>query len=167
MHVVPLRLSRADDGCETFLQSGGREGGNLDGALVNGATALAVDGRRRDDGGADSLGVCGENDLVNIAVQSVVREVQEAVNVADVVVFLVWDRGLPETFMFRVILWSNCQAFWGNRYGRTGVLGIYPLQNARAGYVYPKTRPLRRMSLREALSNGFGGRLVISRVGSI
>lgn len=102
--VVPLSLPRRDNGSKPLFERRLRQSGDLDRAAVYGSAALAVNCRRADDGNADSGRVRGENHLVNIAVEGLVREVKNAVDVADVVIILVGEGGLTVALVLVVVL---------------------------------------------------------------
>lgn len=152
MHIVPLRLTRRDDRREALLERGFGEGGDLDGALVDGPAALAVDCGRGDDGGADGGGeVRGEDDLVDVAVDGLVGEAEQAVDVADVVVVLLREGGLAVAFVLLVVLSAPCVL--DKTTGRKGYCS-YPLQNSRARDVKPEAGLLRSVALGETLRDG-------------
>ena len=103
VHVVPLGAS-ADDGRRAVLEGPARELGDLLAAGVDGPAAGAVDGGRAEDGDAHGGGVGREGDLVDVAMEGVVREVEDTVDVLDVGVLLLGERGLAVALVGFVVL---------------------------------------------------------------
>jgi hypothetical protein len=107
---------------------------------------LTVDCRRADNVGLDHIAVLNtslEHDLVNIAVESRIRQAGKLVHASPVVVFLV--RPLAESVVF----------------------AIFPGQDASASSVQPVAGLLLGVAGANALGDGFGGTLVVRGVGGV
>jgi hypothetical protein len=107
---------------------------------------LTVDCRRADNVGLDHVAMLNaslEHDLVNIAVESRIRQAGKLVHTGPVVVFLV--RPLAESI----------------------VLAVFPGQDASASSVQPVAGLLLGVAGADALGDGFGGTFVVRGVGGV
>jgi hypothetical protein len=107
---------------------------------------LTVDGRRADDIGLEHIAILVaslEHNLVDIAVESRVREVGELVHASPVVVLLVGP--LAESV----------------------VLAVFPCQDTSATGVQPVAGLLLGVAGANALSNGLSGTLVVRSIGRV
>lgn len=89
--LVPDVLALADEEALLALEHGGGQPVGLDALLVAGAAAGPVDGGRADDGDLHAGGVVlagVDDDLVDVAVEGVVGEVEQLVDAVPVVVLL-------------------------------------------------------------------------------
>jgi hypothetical protein len=108
--------------------------------------ALTVDSRRADDVGLEHVAILVtslKHDLVNVAVESRVREVGELVHASPVVVLLVGP--LAESV----------------------VLAVFPCQDTSATGVQPVAGLLLGVAGANALSNGLSGTLVVRSIGRV
>lgn len=109
MDVVPLGAPRADDGGEALAEGEPHHVVDLDGARVAGPAAGAEDARWAHYGGLDGGGRGAQDDLVDVAVDGVVRHGGcDLDDVGDVVVLLVRVGRLALTFLLDVALWRGC-----------------------------------------------------------
>lgn len=108
--------------------------------------AHTVDSRRADDVGLDHIAILVtslEHDLVNIAVESRIREAGKLLHAGPVVVFLVGP--LAESV----------------------VLAVFPGQDTSASGVQPVAGLLLGVAGANALGNGFGGTFVVRGIGGV
>lgn len=134
VYVIPFGLALADERREAFPQGHLDEGRDLDRMLVAGTRALAEDERGADDGRLDRVGNGSLDNLVDVSVGGSVVEVEDAVDVVDVVVFLVRQ----------------------GRLALSAVDDVVPGQDACAGEVNPVSGLLGRVALFQALGDGGG-----------
>jgi hypothetical protein len=108
--------------------------------------ALTVDSRRADDVGLEHVAILVtslKHDLVNVAVESRVREVGELVHASPVVVLLVGP--LAESI----------------------VLAVFPGQDTSAAGVQPVAGLLLGVAGANTLGDGFGSTLVVRGIGGV
>lgn len=108
--------------------------------------ALTVDGWGADDVGLDHIAMFGaslEHDLVDIAVESRVRQAGKLVHAGPVIVFLLGP------------------------FAEFVILAVFPGQDTSASCVQPVTGLLLGVTGTNALGDCFGGTLVIGGIGSV